>query len=175
VTAVAFNRQGGDRLWLLQTRDRAEADRLSQELLGQHDATITREDYHGVEISVSSDSKRGAAAVVADFVALGPKELVIRLIDSNQRGEALASSPQFLNSARPDSPGVILTFSSVNEESAEMMKKIAEWSKSTTRPQVALRLPLAASSASFGEDGIRIETKSAFGNLPVVLSMMDGK
>jgi Protein of unknown function (DUF3352) len=144
-------------------------------LLGQHDATITREDYHGVEISVSSDSRRGAAAVVADFVALGPKELVTRLIDSKQRGEALTSSPQFLNAARLDSPGVILTFSSVNEESAEMMKRIAGWSKSAARPQTTVQLPLAASSTSFSEDGIRIETKSAFGNLPVVLSMIDGK
>jgi hypothetical protein len=175
VTAVAFDRLGGRRLWLLQTRDRTEAARLSQELLRQHDATITHEDYHGVEISVSSDSKLGAAAVVANFVALGPKELLTRLIDSKQRGEALTSSPQFLNAERPDSPGLILTFSSVDEESAEMMKRIAEWSKSAARPQAALHVPLAASSTSFSEDGIRIETKSAFGNLPVVLSMMNGK
>jgi hypothetical protein len=175
ITGVSFEHEGGHRLWLVQIRDRARAAQLSEELLGQRDTSIRREDYRGVEVSISSDSRRGASAVIGDFVALGPRELLTRLIDSAQRGDSLTSSPQFQSASRPDPAGAVLTFSSVNEESAGMMETIARWSKTSARPQGVVQLPLAASTTSFDGDGIRIESRSAFGNLPLVLSMVDGK
>src|SRR5262249_31798778 len=142
-------------------------------------AALAREKYKGREIIRSSDERRGAAVIIGDFLALGGRERLMQLIDSSQSGRSFNNSPQGAVANKIAQPAAVKSFTSVREESGEMLAAIARWmaseSEAPTSNVAALNLlPFASSATSINNHGVYVESHSPFGNLPFLVSIIAG-
>jgi len=166
-----------DRVWLIAQRNEAFITTLIERVFTARGANISREKYKGREIIRSSEERRGAAVIVGDFLALGRRERLMRLIDSCQSGRSFNNSPQFAAATKVARPGAVESFSSVKEESGEMLATIARWMAREAPPPKsgALdRLPIASSATALNDRGVYVEARSPFGNFPFFISLADG-
>jgi hypothetical protein len=170
--------ESGDRIWLVAPRDRAFVTTLVERVFTAQGAVLSREKYNGVEIVSSSDRRRGTAAFVSDFLALGKREHLMRLIDSQQSGRSLKTTPQFAAATIALRPSAIKSFESVKDESGAMMATIARWLGESPAAQSGAapldQLPFASSATSINDRGIYVESRSPFGNLPFFVALADG-
>jgi hypothetical protein len=166
-----------DRVWLIAQRNEAYITTLIERVFTARGAKLSREKYKYCEIIRSSEERRGAAVIVGDFLALGRRERLMQLIDSHQGGRNFNNSPQFAAASKIARPGAVESFSSVKEESGEMLATIARWmarealqSKSGALDQ----LPFASSATAINDRGVSVEARSPFGNFPFFISLADG-
>jgi len=180
---VSFNssKEPLDRVWLIAAKDHVMMTRLAESILTQFPdkriAAIRREDFAGFQIMSSSESFRGSAVFIGDVLALGEREQLLRLIEAHRTGQSLKTTPQFTATSKALPAAPLLGFSSVKEESNEMMMALARASGLTLIPAhvAALdQLPLAASATSIHQQGLFIESRSPFGNLPFLISLTNG-
>ncbi|MCI0392353.1 MAG: DUF3352 domain-containing protein, partial [Acidobacteria bacterium] len=178
IASFNFTREQGDRVWLIAVRDRQGLSRLVERYLSQQSATIRRENYSGVEIINSSNAKNGSAAFIGDFLALGHRAQLLRLIEAHRSGRSFKTSPQFTSAGRLPQKSAVMSFSSVKDESGEMMAALARWLgelPDTQSGHMALdQLPFATSATTLNEKGIYIESHSPFGNFPFFISLVEG-
>lgn len=181
IASFNLTEEAGDRVWLIAARDRAPLAGLAENILTMFQdkriASINRENFNGVELLNSSEPSRGSAVFTGNFLALGRREQLIRLIESNRSGQSLKASPQFAATAKLAVNAPSLSYSSVKEESNEMMTGLARLVGLAAVPaNVAVldQLPLSASATSIGEQGLLIESRSPFGNLPFLVSLIAG-
>lgn len=171
-----------DRVWLVAPRDRIFVTTLVERVFTAQGAVLSREKYEGVDIVSSSDDRRGAAAFVGDFLAIGKRERLVSLINSQRRGQNIKSAPRFIAANRVSLPAPIRSFTLVKRESGEMMAVIAQWGATesgalpTPPANVAAlnQLPFAASATSVNDRGIYVEARSPFGNFPFFVSIFAG-
>ncbi|MDQ3010666.1 MAG: hypothetical protein M3X11_08210 [Acidobacteriota bacterium] len=179
-----------NRVWLLAARDRTIMARLAENMLAQvrarSTAAVRHENVAGFDVMNSSEPSRGAAVFIGDVLALGPRAQLLGLIEAHRSGQRLTPTPQFTSAnqslrallALRSLPATPLTsFSSVKEESNEMMILLARaFGTTVIPPQVPAleQLPLAASTTSLSEQGLLFESQSPFGNLPFLVSLADG-
>jgi len=168
-----------DRVWLIAQRNEAFITTLVERLFTARGATLSREKYKGREIIRSSDERRGSAVIVGDFLALGAKESLMRLIDAHQGGRSFNNSPQFDSANKIAQPAAVKSFTSVKEESSEMLATIARWmasgsGASPSKTDALDRMPFASSATSINNRGVYVESRSPFGNFPFVVSIIAG-
>ena len=166
-----------DRVWLIAQRNEAFITTLIERVFTARGAKLSREKYKEREIIRSSEERRGAAVIVGDFLALGRRERLKQLIDSHQGGRSFTNSPQFAAANIISRPATVESFSSVKEESGEMLTTIARWMAQEARPSKsgALdRLPFASSATAINDRGVYVEAHSPFGNFPFFVSLADG-
>jgi hypothetical protein len=179
IASFGFEAAPDDRLWLIAARDRQLLARLAESYLTPGGARLRRETYAQVEITESSNARRGAAAFIGDFLALGARAQLIRLIDAGRQGAALTATPQFAAASRPPQPAAILSYSSVKDETGQMMSALARWLdvEGVRADQTAALndLPLAASATTVSESGIYIEAHAPLGNFPFFITLIDGE
>jgi hypothetical protein len=177
LASFGFSEEMSDRVLLVAVRDRALLVRFVERYLSQRGASIEREKYRGVEIISSSDHRRGAAAFIGDFLALGARAPLRRLTEAREGGQSLQATPQFAASSRPSQPAAILSFSSVKGETREMMMALTRWLQGQSNGHASTsaldQLPLAASATSLAEDGIFIESHAPLGNFPFFVSLAE--
>ncbi|MEK7831804.1 MAG: hypothetical protein AAB401_12000, partial [Acidobacteriota bacterium] len=180
---ASFNLTGEpiDRVWLIAARDRTMLAKLGENILTQFQdkriADIKREIVGGMEVLNSSEPSRGSAVFIGNFLALGRREQLLRLIESHRNGQSLKASPQFALTAKPTANAPSLSYSSVKEESNEMMTALARLMGLAVIPakvEALDQLPLAASATSINDQGLFVETRSAFGNFPFLVSLIAG-
>lgn len=181
IASFNLTKEPVDRVWLIAARDRVTLGRLAENVLTQFQnkqiATVNRETLNGVELLNSSEPTRGSAAFIGNFLALGRRDQIARLIEFNRAGQNLKASPQFSATAKLATNVPALSFSSVKEESNEMMTALARLAGLAVIPAnvAALdQLPFAASATSVGEHGLLVETRSPFGNFPFLVSLVAG-
>ena len=181
IASFNLTKEPVDRVWLIAARDRATLGRLAENILTQFQnkqiATINRETLNGIELLNSSEPTRGSAAFIGNFLALGRRDQIVRLIELHRAGQNLKASPQFAATAKLAANIPALSYSSVKEESNEMMTALARLAGLAVIPAnvTALdQLPFAASATSVGEHGLLIETRSPFGNFPFLVSLIAG-
>jgi hypothetical protein len=178
IASFGWASDGDDRVWLIAPRDRAFVTTLVERVFTARGAVLWREKHNGVEIASSSDSTRGAAAFVGDFLAIGRRSRLIRLIDSQRSGMTIRSAPQFAAASKPPGAASIRSFGSVSDESGNMMSAIARWTGGSVPAQsnseALYKLPFAASATSINDRGIYIESRSPFGNFPFFISIAGG-
>jgi hypothetical protein len=174
--------EGAERVWLVAVRDRQLLARLAERYLSQRGAGLRRETYGGTELMVSADARRGAAAFVGDYLALGSRAALARLVDARQQGQSFGQSAQFSAASRPEvaGPSALRSFSNVEQETGRMMSALARRFGAGQKVQASEqqplldRLPLAASAASLTERGVYLEAHSPLGNFPLFVSLFDG-
>ncbi|MGH9936386.1 MAG: DUF3352 domain-containing protein, partial [Blastocatellia bacterium] len=167
-----------DRVWLIAQRNEVFITMLVERLFTARGATLSREKYKGREILRSSDERRGAAVIVGDFLALGAKERLMQLIDSYQGGRSFNDSPQFDSANKIAQPAAVKSFTSVREESGEMLATIARWmasgpGASPSKTAALDRAPFASSATSINDRSVYVESRSPFGNFPFFISLAD--
>ncbi|HMV46491.1 MAG TPA: hypothetical protein PKC13_18385 [Blastocatellia bacterium] len=178
---ASFNLTGEpqDRVWLIAVRDRASALRLAETVLTQFQnqriATVSRETFEGVELLHSGEASRGSAVFLGDFLALGKRAQLIRLLEARRNEQSLNAAPVLAAAGKPSPPAPLLSYSSVTEESGEMMASLARiFGQPAVAASAAGQLPLAVSATSLNKQGLAIETRSPFGNFPFLISLIDG-
>jgi hypothetical protein len=172
-----FNMTGEtkDRVWLISQRDEAFVKTLIERVFTARGATLLRETHKGREIFRSSDDRHGAAVIIGDFLALGARERLAQLIDAHQSGQNFNNSPQLAAEDKTRGQAAVKSFTSVKEETGEMLSTIASWTGRTpSRPSALDRLHLATSATTINERGVYIESHSPFGNFPFFISLAGG-
>ena len=168
-----------DRIWLVSVRDRGILSRTIEPFLsqlpGSGGSSVRRETRSGIEILSSNDTRKSAAAIVGDFLAVGTRPQLIRFIDSQPAGRSIKESPQYISAAKWSQPAAVTSYSSVKEEAGQMMSSLVQWvGVGQKGPIPALeKLPFAISSTTLNERGVYIESHSPFGNIPFVISLVD--
>jgi len=170
-----FTGEAKDRVWLISQRDEAFVKTLIERVFTVRGATLLRETYKGYEIFNSSDERHGAAVIIGDFLALGQRERLTQLIDAHQSGRSFTDSPQVAAADKTRGPAAVKSFTSVKEETGEMLSAIARWTgRPPSRPPALDRLHLATSATTVNNRGVYVESHSPFGNFPFFISLVDG-
>ena len=166
-----------NRVWLIAQRNEAFIRTMIERVFTARGAKLLRETYKGREIVRSSEDRHGAAVIIGDFLALGRRASLMRLIDSQQNGRSFNNSPQFVAANKITRPSAVESFSSAKEESGEMLATIARWMGRAVPPPNAAaldRLPFATSATALDDRGVYVESRSPFGNFPFFISLADG-
>jgi hypothetical protein len=176
------------RVWLFAIRDRQQVVRIIERYLSQPGATgqgggraareqIVYEYYSNREIINSRDAKRGSAAILGDFIALGRRGELIDLIDALSDGKNLKTALRSAPVSGPAVNGIVIGYSSVKGEAGEMMAALARRLGGQEKPQSGTaafdRLPFAVSATSLNDQGFYIESHSPFGNFPLIVSLIE--
>ena len=172
-----FNTTGDakDRVWLISQRDEAFVKTLVERVFTARDAKLLREQYKGSVIFSSSDARHGAALIIGDFLALGERDRLTQLIDAHQSGRNFSNSPELAAVDKTPGPAAVKSFTSVKEETGEMLSAIARWTgRAPARPSELDRLNLATSATTINDSGVYVESRSPFGNFPFFISLADG-
>ena len=103
-----------------------------------------------------------------------------QFIDEKRKNSVWVQSPKFttVQSQLEENDGAVMSFHSVAEESIKMMtslkKKLnAKAESKVGGSAVSEKIPLAASRAIVNDSGLQIVSRSAFGNFPLVTSLVD--
>ena len=175
LASIGFTTNIDERVLLIAARDRALLNQMAERFLAQRGGALRRDTYRGIEITQSSDARRGAAAWIGDFLALGARSQLLRLIENKQNGESLAEAPRFITASKPAAEAPVQSFSSVSEETGEMMSALARWLSDNQVPRPPAptlnQLPFAASATSLYQNGIYIESHAPLGNFPFFISL----
>src|SRR5262249_1541126 len=123
-------------------------------------------------------ASRGSATFIGDFLLLGRRDRLTRVIDLLASGQSLKNAPPFVEATRLKEPAAMKSYNWVGEETGEMMATIARWihekgKKEKIEAQLD-SLPLAVSATSVNDQGILVESHSPFGNIPSVMSIVAG-
>jgi hypothetical protein len=179
IASISFSDNISDRVLLIAARDHSLLRGFAEKFLTTSGATIARQRYHDVELMISSSARRGVGAFIGDFLALGGLPQVRHLIDAHRQGQSLVKTRPFTSASRPDQPAAILSFSSVREETGEMMAALARrfngkaGGNDTAMITALESLPLAASATSINDYGLYIESHAPLGNFPLIVSLLD--
>ncbi|MBO0725533.1 MAG: hypothetical protein J2P52_08035 [Blastocatellia bacterium] len=172
-----FNTTGDakDRVWLISQHDESFVKTLIERVFTVRDAKLLREQYKGSVIFSSSDARHGAAVIIGDFLALGARDRLTQLIDEHQSGRSFINSPELAAADKTPGPAAVKSFTSVKEETGEMLSAIARWTgRAPARPSALDQLNLATSSTTINDSGVYVESRSPFGNFPFFISLADG-
>jgi Protein of unknown function (DUF3352) len=172
-----FNMTGEakDRVWLISQRNEAFVKTLIERVFTARGATLLRETYKGREIFSSSEARHGAAVVIGDFLALGARERLTQLIDAHQDGQSFGKSPQLAAADKMRGPAAVKSFTSVKEETGEMLSTIARWTgRAPSKPSALDRLQFATSATTVNDRGVYVESHSPFGNFPFFVTLAGG-
>lgn len=175
IASFGFSKEYEDRMWLIAARDRTLLLNAAKKIPGLV-GIDARAAYKDGELLGTGDGARSGAAFIGDFLGLGRRAALRRLLDAQSSGQVLKRAPQFIAAGKPAQPAAILSFSAVKEGTDEMMMALAQWLRGAADApggQAALeQLPLAASATSLNEQGVYIESHSPFGNFPLLISLL---
>src|SRR5262249_38051640 len=112
------------RVWLILARDSALMLAIVERAMVANRAVLTRERHRGVEIRRSSDAARESATFIGDFLMLGRRDRLIRVVDLLASGQGLKDAPRFVTASKFKEPAAMKSFNWVGEETHEMMATI---------------------------------------------------
>jgi hypothetical protein len=178
LVSVDYGTLPEDRVWLAAVSNRALMTPLVERFLTAREATLARERVGELEILASSDQKRGAAVFLGDFLALGKREHLDRLIAIGRKEEtSLADSAIFKASAVPSPASAMFSYESVVEPTDLMMAALARrlpWKESgANRDQELAKLPLSSSGYEVVSNGVSVESRGVFGNIPFIVLLIE--
>jgi hypothetical protein len=157
---------------LFRVKDRNALAPAVNRYLTQGKASVTKENYRGVELDFSSNEDGRAAAFVGDYLILGTKGQIATMIDRQQSTQLVAEPVKaaFTNSPRTAS---ILSYEDDGEKTAKLILAISKLTRVTDGSQELLaqenvqkalgRLPRLQSYTVFRDTGVYSETYSAAG------------
>lgn len=167
-----------DRVWLVEARNKQALTQIATRLISQSNKNSKSEKYQNVELHAAADEK-SAFVFLQNILALGSKENLKRLIDALEKKSVFATAAPFTaldRAALPDER-VMYGFSSDAAAVKKMMESLQR--RTTKAPQPVTQfdklkpLPLAISFAECNERGVQFESRSAFGNFPLIINFLD--
>lgn len=182
---MAFVNFGDDqpRTMLIRVNDRSRLASVVNKYVTRTVASLTNEQHGGTEILLSSDDDRRAAAFVGEFLVLGTRDQIVRVIETNAKGDGHdgderlqqclltrpANASMVHYRARLEDVGKLLLAISrltrVTDGSAELLDR-------DSARRALDRLPRSISFTEFRDYGICTQTRSAIGNFSAIASLM---
>jgi hypothetical protein len=171
---------GQPRAMLMSVRDKAKLAPFVERYLSQEGGAVTAEAYSGSEIRVSATDDRRAAAFIGEYLVLGTRGQIVKMIDTEASGVGLATAEHFKRTLVTSGP--IVTFRSENYDAGRLMLGISKLTRVTDGSPRLLesdpvraalrRLPPTVRTTEFREYGVYSETRSAVGNFSVLASLL---
>lgn len=181
---IAVVNFGGDqpRAILIQVSDKSKLETVVARYLTRKGGSAIREQSSGVEIMVSSNDDRRAAAFVRDFLVLGTRDQIVKILEAEGKRGGLDSDLRFkqILASRPADTSIV-SYRSRVDEAGKLFLAISKLTRVTDGSPELLerdsarealdRLPRSNSFTEFRGSGIYIETHSAVGNFSVLGSL----
>jgi len=167
---------------LLRVQNRAVVNPVLERYLTIDNATVSSSDYKGRRIAVDSTRPDGRAATyVKDYLLLGTRDQIVKMIDAEASGDSLISESGIkgIIGLRPAGASIV-SYRPEVREAGEMMLAISRLTRVTDGSRELLeqepikqamgRLQPSVSFTEFRANGIYVETKSAVGNFGLISS-----
>jgi hypothetical protein len=168
---------------LIRVLDKTKVTAAVSKYLAQKGAAVSTEQYAGVEIRVSSHKDRRAAAFIDDFVILGTRDQIVRIIDARSGGQNAASDERFQKAlTHRTNAAAMISCRSDFMDAGEMMLAVSRLTRVTDGSRELLEqaevknaldhLPAAISSTQFRRQGVYTETRSSVGSFSLIASLI---
>lgn len=169
-------------VWLFEVKDRVRVLPVLDRYLRTDSAAISNETLDGVELVVSSHPDGRAAAFLGDFLVVGPKPVLQRLI--RERGKAPSGLMALFREKQAADNAAIISFSMKNdrEELESLALAIAKISHSGDATPARLKDPAvrkvidgqppATGKTELRDNGLYTETRSAAGNFALFAALI---
>jgi hypothetical protein len=185
---------------ITEVKDKQSVAAYIQGYLGYRGAKVRTETYKGVEISLSSAADERAAAVAGEYLLMGKADRIRQIIDARDgltdfeqshppgRTQCYGSASSIgedeivmraVTSNSSQAP--LITCSPCPEEAGNLMLEISRLTRTTDgSPEILQRdearraferLPPSVSVTQFKDIGVYTETRSAIGNLSLIVTL----
>ncbi len=168
-----------ERVWLIEARNKQALTQIATRLITQSNKVSKSENYQNVELHSAADEK-SAYVFLQNILALGSKENLKRLIDALEKKSIFFTAAPFANLDRAALPveRVMYSFGSDVSVVRKMMGALQRRITKALPPalnneKLENAVPLAISFAECNERGVQIESRSAFGNFPLIINFLD--
>jgi hypothetical protein len=182
---IALANFGDDqpRAMLFRVNGRSRLAPMVNKYLTRKTASITNEQHNGTDILVSSDDDRRAAAFVGDFLVLGTRDQIVKVIETNAKRDGLDGDGHLKQvlSPRPANASIIYYRARV-EDAGKFLLAISKLTRVTdgslelldrdSARKVLDRLPRSFSFTEFRDYGVYTQTHSAVGNFSAIASLI---
>lgn len=167
---------------LIQVSDKSKLETTVARYLTRKGGSVVREQSSGVEILVSSNDDRRAAAFVRDSLVFGTRAQIVKIVETEANHDGLDSDLRFkqILASRPADASIV-SYRSRVDEAGKLFLAISKLTRATDGSPELLerdsarealnRLPRSNSFTEFRGSGIYIETHSAVGNFSVLGSL----
>ena len=172
---------------LLRVKNRAVVSPVVERYLTIDHSKISVTEYKGQQIAVGSNRPDGrAAAFVKEFLLLGTRDQIAKMIDAEAGGDSMMSNAGIKRTfgTRPAGASII-SYKPDARDAAEMMLAISRLTRVTdgspelleqeAMKQALGRLQPSVSFTEFRSGGIYVETKSAVGNFGLISSLVSSE
>ncbi|HYP28444.1 MAG TPA: DUF3352 domain-containing protein [Blastocatellia bacterium] len=168
---------------IVRVTDKERIRPVVEKYLRHDDSAVSEEGYKGTAISLSSNEDGRAAALVGDYLALGTRDQIARLVDAASGGANLASDERMkrLMAERPANSSVI-SYKPEEREVGELMLAVSKITRTTDgspdlleqdRIKAALDdLKPSVSFTEFRSSGVYTEVRSPVGSLTLLSSLV---
>jgi len=181
---IAFVNFGDDQPkgMLIKVSDKSKLEMPVARYLAHKGGAVTKDQSSGVEIMISSNDDQRAAAFVGDFLVLGTRDQIGKIVETNGNQDGLDGDTRFKKTlaTRPADASVV-SYRSRVDGSGKLLLAISKLMRVTDGSQELLerdsarealnRLPRSDSITEFRSSGVYIETHSAVGNFSLLGSL----
>ncbi|HLF84929.1 MAG TPA: hypothetical protein VI837_12205, partial [Blastocatellia bacterium] len=162
------------RAMLIRVNDRPRLAPMVNKYVTRMAASLTNEQHNGTEILVSSDDDRRAAAFVGDFLVLGTRDQIVKVIETNAKRDGQDGDEQLKQvlSTRPANASIIHHRARV-EDAGKLLLAISKLTRVTdgslelmdrdSARKALDRLPHSISFTEFRDYGVYTQSHSAVG------------
>ncbi len=180
ITHVTFSEKAS--VWMFQVKDRVRVLPVLDRYLRADTATISNETVNGVELVVSSHPDGRAAGFLGDFLIVGPKPALLKLIQ--ERGRSASGLTALFREKQAADNAPVISFSMKNdrEELEALTLAIAKISHSGDATPARLQDPAvrkvidgqppAVGKTELRDTGLYTETRSAAGNFALFAALV---
>jgi hypothetical protein len=171
------------RAMLLRVNDRSRLTPMVNKYVKRNADLSAAEQHNGTEILVSPDDPRRAAAFVGDFLVLGTRDQIVKVIETNAKRNGLNGDERLKQAlaTRPANASIIHYRERV-EDAGRLLLAISKLTRVTDGSVELLnresarkaldRIPRSISFTEFRGYGVYTETHSAVGSFSAIASLV---
>jgi hypothetical protein len=185
VTVASFA-DGNQMAMIIRVTDKARLTPIITRYLESDGAKLTTDSHAGTEINISSNEDGRAAAFVGNYLVLGTRDQIAKIIDTQASGISMANDERLKDAiAKRPASASIISYRPETSDAGELMLAISKLTRVTDGSRELLeqdavraaldRVPPRVSFTEFRGSGIYTETRSAVGNFSLVASLFGGE
>ena len=184
--ALASFDDGNPMAMIVRVADKGRLTPIITRYLQGNGAKLAADSYAGTEINVSSNEDGRAAAFVGNYLVLGTRDQITKIIDAHASGAGIANDERLKDAiAKRPAGASIISYRPETSDAGELMLAISKLTRVTDGSRELLeqgavraaldRVPPRVSFTEFRGSGIYTETRSAVGNFSLIASLFDGE
>jgi hypothetical protein len=182
IAVVSFG-DDQSRAMLLRVDDKTKLSSIVEKYLTRNGGSVTREEYGGSEIMISSAEDRRAAGFVGKVLVLGTRDQIVKIIEANAEDRGIDRDERLKQLVSARAPNAsILSYRPRVDDAAKLLLGISKLTRVTDGSPELLegepahkaldKLPRTISFTEFRSNGVFVETHSAVGIFSLLASLM---